>query len=66
MCRYFNVFLVMLFMNRTDTQVTQQTDNQQTRHDVHGNAISLGSRNAAFNLTLADIVNQHRANNGRS
>ena len=52
----FDVGFVVFFMNRSDGKVAQQSDNQQSRHDIHGNAICLRGGNTAVDLALADIV----------
>ena len=42
-------------------QITQETDEQEARHDVHGHRVGLGRRNAGIDLHLTDVIHQHRS-----
>ena len=51
---------VMPIVDRLDQEIGDEADHQKPGHDVHGDIIGLGLRNAAVDLVLPDVVDQHR------
>ena len=47
-------------MHRLDHGVADEADDQQPRHDVHGDVVGLRLRHAVIDLILADVVDEHR------
>src|SRR3546814_13413527 len=46
-----------------DEEVAYEPDDQQPRHNVHGDVVGLCVRNAVRNVVLADVVDQNGADN---
>src|SRR3546814_11326558 len=46
-----------------DEEVEYEPDDQQPRHNVHGDVVGLCVRNAVRNVVLADVVDQNGADN---
>src|ERR1700728_3660544 len=52
---------MMAIVDRLDQEICDEADDQKPGHYVHRDVIGLGSRHAAVDLVLADVIDQNRA-----